>query len=227
VVQWTSAQINDRANARYTGCLLQAIVVICSQFEIVSSNVICSQFEIVIIEYVSIFRHQRCLPYALHYKVFLATHPASHSVTMRAGDMAGRSSKLQLEGSMTALLMALALAALPGGAQGWRLRDAAPGSLRALPSPSHSVGAVAAPAFQLLPGPLPGASQMTRRARAALRPAAPRHPARISLAHPARRCNTCLSRGRAPPIPLYLPLAGSAPSGRGSCWGSPTGMRPH
>lgn len=164
---------------------------------------------------------------ALHYKVFLG-HPASHSVTMRARDMAGRSSKLRLEGRMTALLVAIVLAALPGGAQGWRLRDAAPSSLRALPSsPSHSVSAVATPAFQLLPGPLPGASQMTRRARAALRPAAPRHPARISLAHPARRCNTCLSRGRAPPGPLYLPLAGSAPSGRGSCWGSPTGMRSH
>jgi hypothetical protein len=113
------------------------------------------------------------------------------------------------------------------------IRDASPGSLRAFPSsPSRGavragVAAAAAPAFQLLPGPLPGAQQMTRRARAALRPAAPRHPARISLAHPARRCNTCLSRGRAPPGPLYLPLAGSAPSGRGSCWGSPTGMRSH
>lgn len=165
---------------------------------------------------------------ALHYKVFLG-HPASHSVTMRARDMAGRSSKLRLEGRMTALLVAIVLAALPGGAQGWRLRDAAPGSLKAL-SPSASAvrarGAAAAPAFQLLPGPLPGA-QMTRRARAALRPAAPRHPARISLAQPSRRCNTCLLLCRAPPSPLCLQLAGSAPSGRGSCWGVPTGMRSH
>ena len=95
---------------------------------------------------------------------------------MRAGDMAGRSSKLQLEGSMTALLMALALAALPGGAQGWRLRDAAPGSLRALPSPSHSMGAVAAPACRKLVSECPlGAPRACRLASLAREQRAQQH----------------------------------------------------
>ena len=96
------------------------------------------------------------------------------STGVATGVMTGWRRSARPAGSLSgaALLAVIVLVALVGGAQGWRLGDSAPRGVHAPAPHGGRAGAAArgaAPAFQLLPGPLPGAPSLMHRGRAALR----------------------------------------------------------